>query len=372
MHDTKQERDEYVKRVYPTEGTEPIVKRYGVPRTTAHGWAKRLGLKMTSEAKGKMWTAQRQKPFDQRNVNPLVFMSVSTPESAYLLGFIWADGYIGSGGRISTTISTPDFKDIEWVFDKTGKWCKYHYPVRPCSKLPHSVANTTNRPLVEFLTEHDYRVKSGASSDKILAHIPEHLRHYWWRGYFDGDGCLYLRGDLRQLSIGSCHDQDWSFFEDLCGRLGCRYSLIRRNSKRGYRSSCVRMTGYHACKAFCDYIYQGRETDRIGLQRKHDKYQELLGHPCKKRTEHAGVYFDAQRGKWKARIYSNEANGLKTPLHVGFYTTEEEALEARRLRMAQLGLEDRVMYGNRHYRALVTHRPPNAKGTTLPNDVLPV
>jgi len=45
-----------------------------------------------------------------------------------------------------------------------------------------------NRPLVKYLVDNDYLVKSNASADKILSTIPEKFQHYFFRGLIDGDG----------------------------------------------------------------------------------------------------------------------------------------------------------------------------------------
>ena len=90
----------------------------------------------------------------------------------------------------------------------------YRYNIKNKNRLDFRIVN---RFLYNFLKENDYHIKSGASASKILLKIPEHLQHYWWRGFIDGDGCFVRneRNRLNILQITSTFDQGWSFIKNI-------------------------------------------------------------------------------------------------------------------------------------------------------------
>lgn len=137
----------------------------------------------------------------------------------------------------------------------------------------------SNPVINKFLIENDYGKKSQLSADKILNNIPHHLRHYWFRGLIDGDGCFYYHktNHQRQLFITSTYDQDWSYLEKLCNDLQINYKITkfeRINKKTGNKNgySNFRILGKEIIK-FGDYIFQG---DDFGLSRKKNKFNEIL------------------------------------------------------------------------------------------------
>ena len=94
--------------------------------------------------------------------------------------------------------------------------------------------------------------------------IPDNLKHYWWRGYFDGDGSI--RKDGKRLEISSGIKQDWSFISKLPN---IKFSIQRNaylNKKSGKINSCSKILAFgENAKLFTDYIYNG---EIFGLERK--------------------------------------------------------------------------------------------------------
>lgn len=226
----------------------------------------------------------------QSCVNHDFFMTCRTPESAYLLGFLWGDGYLyhksyvekrrmkkgissyqKNSYHVKVECSEDDLSSLIPIFEKSGKWtsCKR----QRANRKPQLCLSTCNRGLYDFLRAHNYKIKSGASPE-ILKIIPEELTHYWWRGYFDADGYIYRiknngSGRSKQVSISSVYDQDWTETSNLLDKLGVKYSIRRAIQSEKSRYSEVRFTSNKSTEIFLDYIYSGED---FGLLRKKETY----------------------------------------------------------------------------------------------------
>ncbi|HSE99939.1 MAG TPA: LAGLIDADG family homing endonuclease [Nitrososphaeraceae archaeon] len=209
---------------------------------------------------------QNSRPNADYNVNVEQFLDIQTPEAAYFLGFLWADGYIVRQ-EVRLSILTVDMDIIKPTLDKIGKW-NYNERVRDGGK-PICTAVTNNKKLFDFLVDNDFKIKSGASADKILGKIPLHLKHYFFRGLVDGDGCI----DKNGISISSCYNQDWNYVSNLNDSLDINSYIYRKIQKSG-KYSVIEINCINGL-VFCEYIYKNRDVDNIGLYRKFLKYLEL-------------------------------------------------------------------------------------------------
>jgi LAGLIDADG-like domain len=220
------------------------------------------------------------KEFNKYKVNPNTFINISIPESSYILGFMWADGYVNiKKGQCPIVIAStyPDSEEIYTIINKTGNWNYFRYENKSHKTWKDKVSITTNNfPLAQFLINNDYNAKSHESADKILSLIPENLKHYWFRGLFDGDGWIYHKNRAIQIGIASTYEQNWHYLERLCNELNVKYTIKKYISPKGYKSSCIRITGKLNCLKFLNYIYKNAENDKIFLNRKYQKYLNLI------------------------------------------------------------------------------------------------
>lgn len=230
------------------------------------------------------------------SVEPSQFYNPSTPEVAYLLGLLWADGYVLKKekpivNRISLAVQREDFDVFLPILEKVGKW-RVSYRKKK-GKKEQGEADISNRPLVDFLNQHEYTSKSNSNACKILNLIPENLKHYWFRGLFDGDGCIYHHADGKhiKLSVCSSYEQDWKHLEDLFHHLDEKRFFIRRTKRKNKHShSKVEVMKRSSILKFLDYIYSGYDVDKIGLPRKYEKYLLVL-----EREEHCKYFYRNRR-----------------------------------------------------------------------------
>jgi len=229
------------------------------------------------------------KSIEECHFNAEPFIDIRTPEVAYILGLLWADGYIDKTNdrqsfRIAIECSSKDLDTLIPTFLRSGKW-NINYRTRP-NRQAQTCISTSNRYLWKFLDENNYSDKSGVSANKILSKIPSHLKHYWFRGIIDGDGSFYYKNSTKQFNCSSSKFQDWGFFTSLFEELEIRKFVIRENvqltneSSSGIASaySDVRITNQLDIIKLGEYIYQNYEIDSIGLRRKFDTFLKIKNH----------------------------------------------------------------------------------------------
>ncbi len=238
------------------------------------------------------------------------FTSPLDPFVIYFLGYVWADGDITSekNHRIKLKINTPDFNDIKDQIYRLGDFWHYNEYKDPHHShwKPMSVLDAVHLELWRFLELHDYRIKSGTSADKILSLIPLELRNYWWRGYFDGDGCI-SRG---HISFNSELAQDWTFVHNLGKELDIQFAIERKDriTRAGSKAS---ISNWTYMNALIDYLYQG---EIFGLARKRIRCMDYLDLDIAKKpnltSQYRGVCWDKRRKTFvmqiaKGAIYKN-------------------------------------------------------------------
>lgn len=278
---------EFILKNYPSNGIQYCVDVLNKPFKKIKNKISKLrkshGLKLTPELyKKSISNGHPPKKNEQYAVNPNNFLEIKKKEVSYLLGLIWADGYVYKGknqNKIEVSMVSEDLEKIKDIFYDTGKWISY-YRYRGNNRKPIMCISTTNKILCSFLIENDYVSKGTSSADKIISKIPSDLKHYWFRGIVDGDGCFYInkKNKCYQFSIASSFEQDWTFVENIFKELNINYSIKRRTQLRNNKinkSSVIRITNKNDIIKFGNYIYNGYSQDKMGLNRKYEKYLEI-------------------------------------------------------------------------------------------------
>lgn len=244
-----------------------------------------VGITNTKEEAKIKRLLYNQKSAGEFNVNERLFINDINPITAYLLGLLWADGYLKSKKRfitdaynISLSLQEKDGKYIKPFIETTGIWSFYIRPEKKhkdgWNKHKQYYWCCTNTILGRFLEDNDYKIKSGASPDKILSKISDELKHYFFLGYLDGDGCIFSKGKKIIISFCSVYDQDWTFLESLCKNLECKYSIrrvIRKNKNSKYSDFSIK--GSKNCFKFSRFLY--KINNNIGFPRKKERFLEI-------------------------------------------------------------------------------------------------
>ncbi len=261
------------------------------------------------------------------------FTSDFTERSAYILGLLWADGYIPAKskerGNIIFISTEPDSVYFTEELKKTLDWSVYH---SKDEKHPTWKTRTTmyfrNTDVSSFLLENDYSSKTTVGADKILNKIPKNLHRFFLLGVIDGDGCFSVTPTKnskynKRFSIASSYEQDWSWIERILLEEDIRYKIERTKGKSGAYSK-IHITRQGDIEKFGNILYKSIKEDGIGLPRKYEKYKQICSMRRRKTSRFERVC--KVKNRWKA--YLPQKNGEKCKWISGSFDTEEDAAKA--------------------------------------------
>lgn len=216
-----------------------------------------------------------------KNIKSNLFTQFICKESAYLLGFLFADGHINKtkrGYEISIHNLKLDLIDIQSVISYTGDWNVLN---RTINNKEYTMIRCYDSNLGRFLVENDYLVKSGSSANKIISKIPNCFQRYFFLGLIDGDGCWHIgRPNLKnriyekRFVLTSTFNQDWKYIETLFTTLGIKY-YIRRNidKKTKHKNSQISVFRKLDLIKLIDFLYP--DGYDIGFERKYELSQKI-------------------------------------------------------------------------------------------------
>lgn len=196
-----------------------------------------------------------------------------TKEQAYILGFIWADGWIRKSkyhNEIRVECLKTDIDEIYPYFIKENPNWKIYCRNRS-NRKPQARLNLVDKSLVLFLYNNDYTSNSSKPASAILSHIPDKLKPYWFRGLIDGDGCWYYKDTLprkRKFEISSNYEQDWSYFTNLLDDLKINYQYYQYESKKGNKSSRIELGKKQNLITLGEYIYKDFNLYPLRIKKK--------------------------------------------------------------------------------------------------------
>lgn len=251
---------DFLKENFIKHGTEYCAKK--LERTSPYVAKKAYSL-------GLRRRTSEQWKFDKspKLVNIEYFHKMTSPTIAYILGFIWADGNVSkTKHRITITIKYEDGESLKNTF---LLYIPFHIHISNSRHQFMFYINDIN--LHSFLVDNDYLNKSVMSPSKILSKIPQHLHHYFFRGYFDGDGCFTNKSNCCVSFTGS-YEQNWTDIECFIKSFDIIPKIIRRAHMQS-KSSFIYFYGKQNCKRFLDALYSGKE---VGLARKSHLHKTLV------------------------------------------------------------------------------------------------
>jgi len=233
----------------------------------------------------------------------LLFNYNFTPEFVYILGLLWADGYVDKkSNRVSIECVKDDIDYFFPIFKTTGNF-NLTERQRPNRRIQGTISKSSLE-LSTFLKENDYDSKSLLSPNKILNKIPKNLIHYFYLGWSDGDGCFYYSKTKKiiQFIISGSYDQDWGSLITICNELKIQYRIDRFITKKNHKYSRFLINKNEDILIFGKFIY---ENTLIGLPRKKEKYNVIKNYIDDKNS----IVFECYD---KSKKLINEFSSLKS------------------------------------------------------------
>lgn len=187
---TDDEKIEVVK-LYNEEklGCNRIANKFGLEVSSIYKLLKRRGVKFREYSR-KLYT-----------VDENYFDKIDTEEKSYFLGLLYADGcnlpYKGKR-YFQLTLHRND----EYLIEAFRKSIKFSGPIKNYPHLSTSILKISSKKLTIALNN------LGCISKKSLVlqfpnnqQVPEHLMNHFIRGYFDGDGCIWITKNNKIITV---------------------------------------------------------------------------------------------------------------------------------------------------------------------------
>jgi len=250
---------------------------------------------------------------------------------AYFLGFFWGDGCFGANGKPTTPRIVILKSDADILFPVFAQILSFQYREfeQPNGKIA-SVAlfNFNKNSLIKLLAENDYLSKAISPHTKILKLIPENLHNYFWRGFFDADGCFFksVKRKGGVFSVVSDIRQDWREVRKMFASIDVEslqeYKDVEKN---GNKSSKLILANGKGIKKLYDYLYPCGFD--LGLERKFQKATDILDSLPKYTSIHKNISWNKKDKKW---------NVIVGDKYLGRFSDIKDAVDAKIRFLAQI------------------------------------
>ena len=160
-------------------------------------------------------------------LNDDYFQEIDTPAKAYILGFIYADGYVGNDKMNNLVIAVNDYEVVSFIKDElefTGK-----IKITKPGGFPGSCSGYAIRISSAKLTSDLREIGLYDNKSKTLYSLPEidsSLFSHFVRGYFDGDG--YVSSGITHINKGN---KIYEYPYITAGILGTKHFLVSMINK---------------------------------------------------------------------------------------------------------------------------------------------
>lgn len=210
------------------------------------------------------------------------FKSIKEKDAAYILGFLYADGYNDTGrGKVEITLAEKDRKLLEAIRD-------YISPTRPIyfkhkSTLGFKNANSQHeiRLYLPIPRLSKYLASLGLAQNKTFTLefpsddiVSENLLPHFVRGYFDGDGSMCISRNGQGVSYGKCgvisSNRFCEKYKEKLASIGIKGNTDPHPSD-GMSSVVINKKG--DILKFYNFLYS---DGGIFMQRKYDKFIEFF------------------------------------------------------------------------------------------------
>ena len=245
-----------------------ISKKYLLHRTTIQRILLRNNIALRKQAH----TSRKHIILDEN-----FFKDIDSEEKSYMLGTLYADGYINSNG-FGITLKEDDKEILEQLSTIIyGNVVLGYKPSRICSQNIKYISKPQYRLEIVSKKMKCDLIKHGCVQKKsFLIKFPNFIdinqyKHFI-RGYFDGDGCLTIP-QKRPNNITLTITSNTNFCNGLVFYVNKLLDINMKSCVRYNNVGVARLTGKKQIILFLNWLYS---DSNIFLKRKFDKYQNYI------------------------------------------------------------------------------------------------
>jgi intein/homing endonuclease len=265
----------FIKKNYRKIGCKQTAESLGISIGMVTRAAQKLGISLSMAESCLIRDKERRVEQYEKYSKLLDF---NNDISVYLLGFIWADGYVSIKRRIVAIQVAEKDKEISDYFSLIGDWKIRYFSHKLNGKIyPACKVSACSVELATKLAEFGFETKSYSDLNLILQKIPKDKQYLFFRGYFDGDGCLSFKkiGSYKftiAMNKKAVHTSIVNFFK----KQGLNPVVLTQESKLGHSSKTINFFRKEEVKNLLKWVYS--DNLNICLKRKYDKYVEMIAH----------------------------------------------------------------------------------------------
>lgn len=256
----RKQRDEKIVKLLETHSQKDVAKMFNLCQPRVSEIARANGVKHKKSRLNMSKIA----------LNIDYFSEINTPQKAYWLGFICADGYINNNYS-KLVIMVKDLEVLEKIKKDIGsehKISKIIQNDKRTGKIYEEYSlQITNELFVANIKKNG--VLHDKSENLLFPEIDESLYPYFIAGLFDGDGSVSKHANALRCNLISTKEVLTfinDFFEKKFGWKPCAIQKVTKNKTNIYKAYW-----YKHSIDFLKYIYCGEQT--LYLQRKYKVFE---------------------------------------------------------------------------------------------------
>jgi hypothetical protein len=222
----------------------------------------------------------KTRPCKKWSVDQRYFEKINSDEHGYYIGLIMSDGCLletknkEKAGILEITLQSKD----SYVLTKMKESIQYTGPLYLKNNSKRNRQDTATLTICDYkFVEH--LKKYGLNPRKSINHgfftnIPDKFIPSALRGYFDGDGSVYITDNNRKLNVSLIGSVE--FIDSLQIFLSLKKIKSRKRqriTKNNYIMSECRISGNKSCLRFYNLIYK---NSTIHLHRKKSKFDYII------------------------------------------------------------------------------------------------
>lgn len=202
------------------------------------------------------------------------FEVINTEEKAYWLGFLYADGYVSYKGVVQLALQERDVSHLE-AFKQYLKTDNVPLIYKDNTKA-YSLSLCSVKMSTDLINLGCTQKKSLVLKFPTEEQVPKELIHHFMRGYFDGDGCIYVPNISRNSVFSALGTKEFLDGYEEALLVGIKRDSPNKRTVRENWNENTQGIAYggklQVIKIF-QYLYKDAT---IYLERKFNKFNNLL------------------------------------------------------------------------------------------------